>query len=702
MVRARRSPSRRFLLVLPFPCLEPPLDEATDPTVVTRSASTPCAWWCAAVVTLVVAPQGVGHAQFGTTAEIDRGIPSTNSLDPTAAGTEIKVTDRVVTQSLDELLRQSAGTRVVESGAQGTPFCLRLRGAPCDQSTVLLGDIPLSNPDTGAFDLSLVPLEAIDELQVWRGGAPAWLDQGSIGGVLRLMPREQTKNELGARVTGGSFESWRANAFGGYGGDRFQFFGTAGGAGSRGNYPYRDDNNTLFDPTDDVERERQNADFLEGFGFSNMVAKTSDKSELRMVFLGLGRDRGVPGSGSNPALRARTKTTRLIGSAAWTQEYDGEYPYRLQVLASYDHARNRFDDRFAEIGTGGPQFTDDRNQSVFGRIASELDVQPWLALTTIASARYFFRRPEDELATVRERDSDRLTFGGTVETKFHGELGKVLLELRPSVLLTWTRASIQYTELGSERTNQSTDFLPTYRVGGAIAPIPWLALRGSISSGFRQPDILQLFGNRGTILPNPTLLAEKSIAYDVGVTASGKSGVFSGYATAGYFLRNVENEIRFRRTSQFTLIAENIDSGRNQGVEVEVRGGITPHFLLAGELTWTEARDNASGNQLPGQPRLVAFVRPEGHTQALSEQMSDLLIFVEVNHVGQSYADPANLVIIRPRTTVAVGLGALFFDSRLGLGFRADDLFDVRGEDLLGFPLPGRQFSARISFQQTW
>jgi iron complex outermembrane receptor protein len=652
---------------------------------------------------LIVVSSSLSRAQFEATAEVEAEIPSTNSLDPTAAGTEIRVTDRMVSQSLDELLRQAAGTRVVLQGGQGSPFCLRLRGSPCDQSTVLLGEIPLSDPDTGAFDLSLIPIEALEETQVWRGGAPTWINQGSIGGVLRLMPRQYETNEVGARITGGSFESWRANAYGAYGGEKVSFFGTAGGAGSKNDYPYLDDGGTLFDPTDDVERRRQNADFTEGLGYANVRAKTSDKSALDMVFLGVGRDRGEPGPGSSPVLTARTKTTRMIGSASWLQQENGKYPYRLQVLASYNYWRNRFSDPFGRIGNNAPKNTDDRNHTVFGRAATSVDVQRWLELTTVATGRYYTRRPFDELAVRQDADSDRLTFSGTVETNFHGKAGPVLMELRPSVLLTWTRANVaEVNDFGEEDSRSSRELLPTYRVAGAIAPIDWLSFRGSVSSGFRLPTVLELFGNQGVVQGNVGLIPEKSTGYDAAVTARGSIGVLSGYASVGFFLNNIENQIRFARTSQFTIVFQNIESGRNLGVETEVRVNITQYFALFGELTWTQTRDNATGNALPGQPELVAFVRPEVHSGELSKQVSDLLAFVEVLHLGDSFANPGNLAVIPARTPVSVGIGALFFESHLGLGFRVDDVADVRGQDLLGFPVPGRRFSGRLSFRHAF
>ena len=655
------------------------------------------------MATLIVGAFGSrASAQFGETAQVTRPIPATNSLDATAAGSDVVIRDRIVAQTTRQLLKESAGTRVVAAGAPGSFFCIRLRGEACDQVTVMLGNVPISSPDTGAFDLSLIPLEALDGFGVYRGGTPAWLNDGAIGGVLRLMPRTYKENEVGARATGGSFGSWRANVFGAASGEKAQFFGTAGAAGARNDYPYLDDNGTRFDPTDDVERLRQNADLLEGFGFGNLVVETSEASHLELVFLGLGRDQGDPGPGSSPALQARTKTTRLIGSASWLQEKDGSHPYHLQVAANYDYGRNRFTDELAEIGNGGPQRTDDRTDAIFGRVASSLQALPWLMITAIGSARYEVFDPQNQLATIPERGSDRVTAAGTLETRFFGELGKLGFELRPSVRLSWTRASIRQTRLGGQTASQSSDFLPTYRVGAAMSPLEWLAFRGSISSGYRLPSLLQLFGNRGTVVGNPGLIPEHALAYDAAVTARGHRGILSGYASAGMFSTNIDNAIRFRRTSQFTIIAENIDSRRNRGVELELRGGLTDHFLVHAEMTWTQAIDRSTGRQVPGQPEWIAFAQPEAHAGTLSKRVSDLMGFFQVSYIGKSYGDPANLIEIHARTVLATGFGADLFEGRLGLSFRVDDLLDSRGDDLLGFPLPGRRYTGRLSYRYTW
>jgi len=343
------------------------------------------------------------------------------------------------------------------------------------------------------------------------------------------------------------------------------------------------------------------------------------------------------------------------------------------------------------------------SHAVFGRVAASVNAMPWFEITTIGSARYQVFDPKNERPSMAsDPASDRLTVAGTVETRFFGDLGPVALELRPSIRLSSTRASIQEAPLVGPTPGDSSIFLPTYRVGGAISPLDWLAFRGSVSSGYKLPSLLQLFGNQTNLEGNPALTQERSIAYDAAVTARGHTGVVSGYASVGAFLTHLDNAIRFRRTSQSTFKAENIDGARTRGVEIELRGGVTEHFILQADATWTQAIDTATGNQLPVQPEWVAFAQPEGHSGTLSKQVSDLMAFFQVSYVGKTYDDPANLVEVSARTVLAAGVGADLFESRLGLSFRVDDLLDVRGQDLLGYPLPGRRYTGRLSYRHAW
>jgi hypothetical protein len=39
-------------------------------------------------------------------------------------------------------------------------------------------------------------------------------------------------------------------------------------------------------------------------------------------------------------------------------------------------------------------------------------------------------------------------------------------------------------------------------------------------------------------------------------------------------------------------------------------------------------------------------------------------------------------------------------DDALAFDVAVDDLFDTRGEDLLGFPLPGRRFAVSVAYRR--
>ena len=82
------------------------------------------------------------------------------------------------------------------------------------------------------------------------------------------------------------------------------------------------------------------------------------------------------------------------------------------------------------------------------------------------------------------------------------------------------------------------------------------------------PSLLQLFGNGSTVVESLGLVPERSTAVDGAVTARGHTGVVSGYASVGAFVARIDEMIRFRPLPQGTFKAENIDAGRNRGVEV--------------------------------------------------------------------------------------------------------------------------------------
>jgi hypothetical protein len=368
-------------------------------------------------------------------------------------------------------------------------------------------------------------------------------------------------------------------------------------------------------------------------------------------------------------------------------------------LAGAGYERSRFWDRFAEIGTGR-QGTDDRTYRVLGRFAASW--RPWrpMALTLVTTARHDVFGPDDAYGTILLQPSTRDTLAATSEIVLSHRLAGVALELRPSMRVEWSQASLSGQlsgSIGPAGTLTPEVVAPTYRVGGLIAPCRWLALSGSIASGTRLPSLLELFGNRSTLLPNLSLLPERSLSIDVGVVLRKRIGPVRVRAELRGFSLMVDDLVRYRRTAQFTAVAQNIDRGTMRGVEFGVAGEFTRFAKLSGALTHLNATDELD-RQLPLRPPLQAFGRLDVRTAELADGCFELRIFGSVEHVAANAVDPANLVIVGERTWIDVGAG-VSLPAGFALSFTVRDLLDVRGQDLLGFPLPGRRALLTLSFE---
>ena len=272
------------------------------------------------------------------------------------------------------------------------------------------------------------------------------------------------------------------------------------------------------------------------------------------------------------------------------------------------------------------------------RAASELELASWVDLTLIGTGRYDGYHPANMLDR-DAGDSHRWTGAGTAELRLHGALGSVRFELRPSVRLEHSETRASGLRFGQPQRYRTSRTAPTVRVGAAVAPTWWLSLVSSVATGTRFPSILELFGNRGTLQPNPELVPETGRSLDVGVVVRNHhEGLIRGTAELRLFHLAIDELIVYRPTSQYTWSAENRDQGRSWGIEAGVRGSVGPHVELTGALTWMRT-DDGRGNALNWRPELQGQVRPEVHTRRLGF-VEDVALFVALVHRSRVFSRP--------------------------------------------------------------
>lgn len=637
------------------------------------------------------------HAQFGARTEVAPSVATNSEEDPTASETSVPATEspRALT-NVSELLLEVPGARPRDMGAFGSFSSLSLRGTETAHTTVMFGDVPLATTDGGAFDLSTIPTSVLSRIDVWRGGAPAWLGTGAIGGVLQLVPLERLGTHYDASLGVGSFGLRTLRASASVVRRDVQEHAAVGVTQSDGNFPYVDDNGTAFVSTDDVERRRRNAQALDAYGLlSTRIA--IGRGHLQAMAMAFSRNAGVPGPATTPTELTRRMQARWFGALSYSLEDPVGHPRRRRFAAtlSLGYERNRFTDLLGEIGVGA-RATDDRLLRVFGRTSGEWPMASWLSgigVLTIAHEAY---APSDALARVSNPNSARDVGGGTLELRAHGSMGAVRYELRPSVRVELAHASI---------TDDRSDFVgvvhtsdkiaPVFRVGGVLAPASWLSISASVASATRLPTVLELFGDRGYLTGNAGLLPERSLGGDVGIVARVRTANVRVSGELRAFYNHIRDEIVYTRTSLFTASPMNLASADSRGIELAIRSAFGPHVRLVGSATLLDAR---AGNDrvLPLRPRFQAYLRPEASTQKLGP-LSNVRLYVDLTYVGSNFADLANLVVIDARTQFGVGLSVSVWNDRLELAGSVRDIFDARGRDILGFPLPGRSMALTLT-----
>lgn len=120
--------------------------------------------------------------------------------------------ERLPVRTVSEALRWAVGVDLQpRSGAQAD---VSLRGGSFEQVLVLVDGVPMSDAQTGHFDLDLtVPLELVERIEVVRGPASSVYGADAMGGVINVVTRKDADAFTGSvRAEGGSFGSWAGSA----------------------------------------------------------------------------------------------------------------------------------------------------------------------------------------------------------------------------------------------------------------------------------------------------------------------------------------------------------------------------------------------------------------------------------------------------------------------------------------------------------
>jgi len=554
----------------------------------------------------------------------------------------------------------------VQQGFLGST--VRLQGLDPEHVLVLVDGQRVTGRAGGAIDLSRIPVDSIERIEIVEGSGSALYGSDAMGGVIHIITRDpESETRIYARARGGTLSTIDLSA------------GVEGGADevqARADLGFHTNEAVDRDPSTAATTGSGN---VQGQGSFRVDVDPSSDVTLSALASYSRLDRDGVDEADSGAVFERTNLQEELRTTLETRWVPDE-----QTVLSAHAGWSAFRDQYLSDQQGS------------NALDSFADTRDQLGQLTVQIERFYGAHA---LMMGVEGLAEWLTSERLAEGVGQRQRGGVFLQDEWRVVDGDTKFSL----LPSARLDGDTSFgaVPTARLAARFAPVEPLALRVSVGTGYRAPSFreqLLLFENPGSgyrVDGNPDLQPEQSRQLNGSLEwTPGSAFTLLG---SGFF-HDVDQLITVTTASEepgLTLFSyNNVARARSAGGEGTLELRPVGWLELGGSYTYTDARDLTLERELEGRAR-------HRGTASLSVDIdpTDTRLTGRAGLVGRRsfYSDPDDpeATVVRPEGYAMVDLRA---EQRIGRSFGAfagvDNLLD-EGDALLT-PLLPRFFYAGL------
>jgi vitamin B12 transporter len=616
--------------------------------------------------------------------------------------------------SAADYLAQAVGVHVQSMGGYGAYSTASVRGSSSKQVQVFIDGVPLSQVHSGVVDLADLPMTSVERIEVYRGFGPYDLSGSTIGGVINVVtkkPGSRGRGMLSAAYASLGTKKYEAT----YGLSRsgFDLLATGSSVSSKGDFDFLDNNGTPYNPDDDEMARRVNNDLTE---YEGLLKATGP---LRNGILVLSnqcyrRRQGLPGYSAVQSLTERFTKTYNLFHLGWQRRIDARSPVEIRIGMHHLYKLDHFEDRRPKKAGVKPD-EKDRTTS----LGADLRWQIYLprlrqSLRGLVSMRREAFQPVEIFLETHEGETQTRTTGVlTLEDEIY--LADARIRLLSSIRYErYTDHTLPFESVRADMASyfrnlkdaRITHSITSASFGLVISPGAGLTLKANVGRQYRVPTLMELFGYRGLVVPNPDLRPEVGLNRDLGFgferSLGGDGTLAVEYAR---FWSDVEHLIMFVYVPFAQAArATNIDEASIDGHEVAISCRAWRGLNLAGNLTLLRAIDTGpitylKGKHLPNRPEVEA-------SAGLDWTHGGVTATYRFDYIGGNYWNAYNgktpdntgpLFCVRRIHTAALTVPTGLHGTDFTLEVR--NLTDERFEDVMGFPLPGRSVSGALSVE---
>jgi vitamin B12 transporter len=566
-----------------------------------------------------------------------------------------------------EILNASGNVLVKDNGGFSGLRTLSIRGSSSAQVLVLLDGLRLNTASSGGVDLNTIPSDALERIEIVRGGHSALLGSDAMGGAVHLItrnPENTNKASFGIGHTVASFGTRIYDAYGSFGPEWLRSFMLVNRIRSRGDFLYQI-------PGEFQERKRENNDVMADALFFKSRLDAAALGQFQFGLQAFKSDRGTADPVPSAPSFGRRSETRRFWNLDWWKTISSALVFSARGGVQTDENRYR------------SLYEDDVHD--YGSTAAEGHLQ-WAVLPSILF-QSGLEWSDDRLNSTKFLRQRRITRSLYAELEASGRIsvrGREM-ELKVNPAVRWDR----FGDGGVETCPKIGMLL---RAGRAVA----LAFRANAGRSFRMPTFNDLFwpeqiwpgfgGTRG----NASLKPETGWYGDAGLVFE-KTEPWYLQAEGTFFQNRMENLIDWRSDADLVFAPVNVGRSRVTGFESRITFR-TPDNRFQAWISpcWMRAVDLSAAGQDSPLP-----YRPEWKVDAdASFRMSPLRFGVRYQALGRRFTMPGN-----PSALPAYSLwhASVSFGKKLGVlgietSLHVNNIQNRFVSTLQGYPLPGREF----------
>lgn len=130
---------------------------------------------------------------------------------------------KIPAQSIEEVLAYYTGIDIRRRGANGVQTDISLRGSSFEQVLVLINGIRVNDPQTGHNTLNFpFDVSSVERIEIIKGPAARRFGQGAYAGVINVVTKPSTDNQITVNGEGGDYNTFSAGVGAHFGNGNFR------------------------------------------------------------------------------------------------------------------------------------------------------------------------------------------------------------------------------------------------------------------------------------------------------------------------------------------------------------------------------------------------------------------------------------------------------------------------------------------------